>query len=174
MVADQVLQEVPDSQVHYPTLPLQCHPGFARIAYNIGLTINDHTQFGRMVTVQHIVNRSREKQEIAERTGAIGLDMESAIIGQIAIEKKIPFIVIRAISDLMDEDLPDELNLFLRPFGWVKGLPSIIASPRSLRHIVRLQSHMVQTSRQMTKFFDNFFRQESLWDNRPGHQSALG
>ncbi len=162
VVADQVFHEPNGPKFHPPASPILCHPGFAQKAFEIGLSLNDHTRLGRMVTVPRIVNRAIEKQEIANRTGAIGLDMESAPLGYIADEKKIPFVVIRAISDLMDEDLPEELNIFLSPFGWVKGLPSLMASPKNWAHLFRLQTHMVQTSRQITKFFMIFFRQGNL------------
>ncbi len=126
------------------------------------------------MTVKRIVSRAYEKQEIAKRTGAIGLDMESAAVGQMAEEKKIPFVVVRAISDLMDEDLPEEFNQFLSPFGWVKGLSSVLRSPKSWSHIIRLQNQMAQTSPQITEFFNKFFRQGNLWNNLPGTKSAIG
>jgi len=174
VVADQVFHEPTGPEFHHPASPILCHPGFAQKAFEVGLSMSDHTRLGRMVTVPRIVNRASEKQEIANRTGAIGLDMESAPLGHIADEKKIPFVVVRAISDLMDEDLPEELNIFLSPFGWVKGLPSVIASPKNWAHLFRLQTQMVQTSRQITKFFIFFFRQGNLWDSQHGHKSAIG
>ena len=174
VVADQVLYEPTGPGFNYQTLPVLCHPGFAQKAFEVGLSMNDNTRLGRIVTAKRIVNRAIDKQEIANRTGAIGLDMESAPLGHIADEKKIPFVVVRAISDLMDEDLPEELNIFLSPFGWVKGLPSVIASPKNWVHLYRLQTQMVQTSRQITKFFIIFFRQGNLWDSQHGYKSAIG
>jgi len=174
VVADQVFPEPTGREIHHTASPILCHPGFAQKAFEVGLSISEHTRLGRMVTVQRIVNRAIEKQEIANRTGAIGLDMESAPLGHIAEEKKIPFVVVRAISDLMDEDLPEELNIFLSPFGWVKGLPSVMASPKNWAHLFRLQTQMVQTSRQVTKFFIIFFRQGNLLDSQHGHKSAIG
>jgi len=174
VVADQVLREPSGPLSHHLGTPLLCHPGFAQKAVKVGLSIDDHTQLGRMVTVQRIINRAFEKQELAKRTGAIGLDMESATVGQIAVEQKIPFVVVRAISDLMNEDLPEEFNMFLSSFGWVQGLPSIITSPKSWAHLIRLRTQMVQTSRQMTKFFQTFFRQGNLWNSQHGHKSEIG
>ena len=174
VVADQVFHEPTGPEFHHPAWPILCHPGFAQKAFEVGLSMSDHTRLGRMVTVSRIVNRAIEKQEIANRTGAIGLDMESAPLGHIADERKIPFVVVRAISDLMDEDLPEELNIFLSPHGWVKGLPSVLASPKNWAHLFRLQTQMVQTSRQITKFFIIFFRPGNLWDSQYGHHSAIG
>ena len=174
VVADQVFPELTGPEFHHRASPIVCHPGFAQKAFEVGLSMSDHTRLGRMVTVQRIVNRAIDKQDIANRTGAIGLDMESAPLGYIADEKKIPFVVIRAISDLLDEDLPEELNIFLSPFGWVKGLPSVIASPKNWAQLFRLQTQMVQTSRQITTFFQLFFGQDNLWHSQDGHQSAIG
>ena len=127
-----------------------------------------------MVTVPRIVNQAIEKQEIAKKTGAIGLDMESAIVGHVADEKGIPFIVVRVISDLINEDLPEELKLFLSPWGWIQGLPSVLMSPKCWAHLIRLRSQSVETSRQMTTFFQLFFGQDPLWQSQHEHQSAIG
>ncbi|UCE64217.1 MAG: hypothetical protein JSU59_03490, partial [Nitrospirota bacterium] len=75
---------------------------------------------------------------------------------------------------LIDEDLPEELKLFLSPFGWMQGLPSVIISPKCWAHLIRLRTQMVQTSRQMTTFFQLFFGQDNLWKSEHGHQSAIG
>jgi adenosylhomocysteine nucleosidase len=143
VVGDQVFPEPTGQEIHHPASPILCHPRFAQKAFEVGLSMSEHTRLGRMVTVPRIVNRAIEKQEIANRTGAIGLDMESAPLGHIADEKKIPFVVVRAISDLMDEDLPEELNIFLSPFGWVKGLPSVMASNDPVLHYLFSSSQSV-------------------------------
>ena len=44
------------------------------------------------------------------------------MIGAEAAERRIPFAVIRAVSDLLDEDLPLDFNLFLTPSDWSKGI----------------------------------------------------
>ena len=169
VVANQVFHESTEPDFYHPVSPIMCHPEYSQKAFEVGLSLGARARLGRMVTVRRIVNRAIEKQEIADRTGAIGLDMESAPLGHLANEKKIPFVVVRAISDLMDEDLPEELNIFLSPFGWIKGLPSVIGSPKSWAHLFRLQTQMIQTSRQMTKFFTIFFRDGNLWDSRLPH-----
>lgn len=174
IVADQVLHHPSDLQFSHPSNPLLCHHEFTQKAFNVGLSIDDQTRLGHIVTVPRIVNRAVDKQKIARGTGAIGLDMESATIGEIAVGRKIPFVAIRAISDLMDEDLPEEFNLFLSSFGWVKGLPSFIASPRNWAHLIRLQTQMMRSSRQMTRFFKVFLRNGNLWNREPGIKSAIG
>ena len=174
MVADQVLTDPSGSGSQRPVPPLVCHPEISHAAFKIGLSLDEHTRLGPLVTVPRIVNRASEKHELALKTGAIGLDMESAAVGQVARSKKIPFVVVRGISDLIDENLPSEFNLFLRPFGWVQGLPAVLLSPKCWPHLVRLQAQMVKTSQQMTQFFQLFFHQGDLWDPLHEHNPVLG
>ena len=166
VVADHVLRETENPPSSQPAIPVKCHSAFSLAAFKVGVSLDESTKFGPILTVPRIVNRAIEKQELARRTGAIGLDMESAVVGRIADDQQIPFVVVRGISDLMDEDLPEEFKLFLRPYGWVRGLSSIIASPKCWSDLVRLQSQMVQTSRQMTKFFHVFFSSRHIGEKQ--------
>ena len=70
---------------------------------------------GRFVSLPRIVWRAEDKRRVAADTGAVALDMESAVIGAEAAERRIPFAVIRAVSDLLDEDLHWILIYSLRP-----------------------------------------------------------
>ena len=130
VVADQVLPESSGSRSFQSFVPLPCHSGVSQKALEVGLSMAGDTKLGKIVTVQRIVNKAVDKQALAQSTGAIGLDMESSGVGKVANERQIPFVVVRGISDLMDEDLPEELNQFLGPFGWIHGLPSVLLSPR--------------------------------------------
>ena len=46
------------------------------------------------------------KAELRRATGAAGVDMESLIAGQFALEQRIPFAILRAVADPADRDLP--------------------------------------------------------------------
>lgn len=101
----------------------------------IGMT--DH--IGSVVSMSRVICRASEKQVISRLTGAVALDMESAALGTVAMERGIPFVVFRTVSDLVGEDLPLDFNLFLRPAGWVRGLSSLISHPSSLIGLNRLR-----------------------------------
>ena len=60
------------------------------------------SRLGPFVTVPHVVWRAEEKHEIGAATGAVGLDMESFEVGRAAQGRNVPFLVVRAISDLRD------------------------------------------------------------------------
>jgi adenosylhomocysteine nucleosidase len=46
------------------------------------------------------------KAELRRSSGAAGVDMESLIAGQFALEQRIPFAILRAVADPADRDLP--------------------------------------------------------------------
>jgi adenosylhomocysteine nucleosidase len=109
---------------------------------------------GRFVSLPRIIWRGEDKRRVATETGAVALDMESAAIGAIAAEHRIPFVVIRAVSDLLDEDLPLDFNLFLEPTDWLKGAWTCVSRPTSLLGLRRMRTQMRTASRRITTVFE--------------------
>jgi adenosylhomocysteine nucleosidase len=68
----------------------------------------------------------------------------------------VPFVIVRAASDLLDEDLPLDFNLFLRPTGWVKGIALVLTSPTSLRGLSRLRRQSLVAAESLTAFFRRY------------------
>ena len=93
---------------------------------------------------------------MADRVGAIGLDMESAALGLAASERQILFGIVRTVSDLVDEDLPLDFNLFLRPSGWAKGVAACLAHPTSLIGLNRLRRQSRSAGAQLTAIYRAF------------------
>ncbi len=112
---------------------------------------------GRVVSVPRILWRADEKRRVAAKSGAIGLDMESAAVGMCAVEWNMPFAVIRTVSDLLDEDLPVDFNLFRNPIDWPKGMLACLTRPSSLIGLHRLRSQAATASDRLTVFFGRFF-----------------
>lgn len=110
---------------------------------------------GGFVTVPRILWRAKDKRAMAG-TGAIGLDMESAAIGAAAAEHRIPFIIVRAVSDLVDEDLPLDFNLFQGLAGWGRGLAGLVARPSRAVGLHRLHRQAAVAALHLTRFFEKF------------------
>ncbi len=123
---------------------------------------------GRFVSVARIVGRASEKQRVASSTGAIGLDMESAALAAEAQRARVPFVVVRAASDLLDEDLPLDFNLFLRPTGWFKGIAMVLGAPLSLLGLRRLRRQSVAAAKTLTAFFQRYAAGAATDDTRAG------
>jgi adenosylhomocysteine nucleosidase len=111
---------------------------------------------GRFVTVDRIIGNASEKARFAHATGAIGLDMESAVLASEAQRARVPFVIVRAASDLLHEDLPLDFNLFLRPTGWLKGLATALGAPSSLLGLYRLRRQSLAAANTLTAFFRRY------------------
>jgi adenosylhomocysteine nucleosidase len=111
---------------------------------------------GRFVSTDYIVGSASEKRRFSHSTGAIGLDMESAALAAEAQRARVPFVIIRTVSDLLDEDLPLDFNLFLRPTAWLKGLGAILGNPSSVMGLLRLRRQSQVAARSLTVFFQRY------------------
>lgn len=111
---------------------------------------------GRFVSTDCVIGSAQEKRWFAEKTQAIGLDMESAALAAEADRAHIPFLIVRTVSDLLDEDLPLDFNLFLRPTGWLKGIGSILAAPSCLLGLGRLRRQSMIAGEALTVFFRQY------------------
>ena len=109
-----------------------------------------------LVTVPKIVCSVLEKRSLAKQFQASALDMESAGIAAVAKEHDIPFLVIRTVSDLMDETLPEAFNLFLSSSTWRQGVWRMMHTFSHWSEVYRLRQQTKVASRQLTIFFDLF------------------
>ena len=60
----------------------------------------------RLVAAHAPVLTAAAKAELRRATGAAGVDMESLIAGQYALEQRTPFAILRAVADPAERDLP--------------------------------------------------------------------
>jgi len=118
--------------------------------------VGQASHVGRFVSTDRIVGSASEKKRFACATGAIGLDMESAALAAEAQRAQVPFVIVRAASDLLDEDLPLDFNLFLRPTGWVKGVAALLGNPSSVAGLCRLRRQSRAAAKNLTMFFRRY------------------
>ena len=62
-----------------------------------------HSKIGRVASGDLFVAEKSAKERIIERTNAICTEMEGAAIAQTAYRNKVPFVILRAISDKADD-----------------------------------------------------------------------
>lgn len=75
---------------------------------------------GMAVTVREPVLQGQEKRFLGMSLKAETVDMESAAVATIARDGKLPVLVLRAISDTVNDDLPPEIAGFLDQSGQLK------------------------------------------------------
>lgn len=70
-----------------------------------------------LVESNAIVKTSVEKRDLARRTRAVATDMESAAQARFALERRLPFAVVRAVIDTASSDIPQNVMRSLDPQG---------------------------------------------------------
>jgi adenosylhomocysteine nucleosidase len=88
-----------------------------------------------------IVGTVAEKAALRARTGAIAVDLESAVVARAAARVGLPFIVIRAIADPAERDLPAAAYIRLTRDGAPnlgKILGSVAGEPGQIATLIRL------------------------------------
>jgi adenosylhomocysteine nucleosidase len=135
---------------------IECDPDWVNAALNIRLMTPSPLRRGRIVTVNRVLTRAYQKDLLGKRTGALAVDMESGAIGQVAQQHGFPFLIVRAISDGVNEDLPVDFNVFLKPSGWLLGAKNILSTPRCWNGFFRLYRNSKQAGIQLSNFFEEF------------------
>ena len=113
---------------------------------------------GSILTVHRMIDTAVEKREIAGRTDAIALDMESAAIAEVAANAKIPYLSVRVISDVLDENLQGAAKFISASgdFQFLKGFWALLGHPARFAHLYRLRSDTRIAANQLTRFFQGF------------------
>ena len=76
----------------------------AELAFEAAECVNPgHTSFGRVASGDLFVAEKTAKDRIIEKTGALCTEMEGTAIAQTAYRNRVPFVILRAISDKADD-----------------------------------------------------------------------
>ena len=82
--------------------------------------------------------------------------MESAELAKVAASRDTPCLIVRAVSDLLDEDLPLDFNLFRTPRGIAQGVTTLIQHPTTLVALYRLKMQGMLAASHLCLFLSNF------------------
>jgi adenosylhomocysteine nucleosidase len=108
---------------------------------------------GPVVTVNNVLWRASEKQALGGVSGAVAVDMESAVIAKVAATAGVPFLMVRAIVDRVGDDLPMDFNLWFLPFGSFRCLLKVVKDPSILYGLYEMKRHANQASKSLRWFF---------------------
>lgn len=103
---------------------------------------------GQLLTVDQVVAHPEEKQKLYDQSGAMAVDMETSALVQLAQERQIPFLSIRAISDTANQELLD-VSPFVSPDGEVSALKAgwyVATHPGSLKFLNTILQHASRAS----------------------------
>ncbi len=85
------------------------------LAYNAAEAVNPgHTKYGRVASGDQFVAEKDLKERIIANTQGLCTEMEGAAIAQTAYRSRIPFVILRAISDKADDSAEMDYPTFER------------------------------------------------------------
>lgn len=111
-----------------------------KLTQALGLTIRT----GKLAESGVIVASSGNKTQLANATGAVALDMESAAIARVAKLHKLPFLAVRAIADPVNMNLPKAVSHALNDQGEVilsKLFMFLLLHPSDTPGLIKLGLH---------------------------------
>jgi adenosylhomocysteine nucleosidase len=88
-----------------------------------------------------IVAAAAQKAALHARTGAVAVDLESAVVAEAASRAGLPFLVMRAIADPAERDLPPAASARLKPDGRLDlraVFGSVLMEPGQIAALIRL------------------------------------
>jgi adenosylhomocysteine nucleosidase len=110
---------------------------------------------GRLLTVDQVVLRAAEKDDLHRSHQADLVDMESSAVAAVCQEKLVRFLSIRVISDDAHGDLPRELTAIMNPSGVYRvgaTLRSLWQRPSSVKDFWKLYEHSIEAADRLAKF----------------------
>lgn len=142
-----------------------CDGAFTQSARTAAKSFPGIAFLGPLITVGQIIGRAAEKRAIAKKSDAIALDMETAAVAYVAEQRRIPFIAVRAVSDILEEELGLDGNLFLTKqgtFRWLRGVRYLMSHPTALGHLNRLRRQSNLAAQSLGLFFRELLPSLSL------------
>ncbi|MEZ6057897.1 MAG: 5'-methylthioadenosine nucleosidase [Planctomycetaceae bacterium] len=110
---------------------------------------------GRLATARDIVRTVAEKQDLAARSQALAVDMETYGVASVCSERKRKFLAIRSISDDCSRDLPPEVLSILGRTGSVRAgavLGALWNRPSSYKDLWKLRQNANRAADRLAQF----------------------
>jgi adenosylhomocysteine nucleosidase len=106
---------------------------------------------GRVLTMPHIVSRPEDKEALGRQHHAVAVDMESAVVARLCLERQVRFGCVRVISDDRQTPLSPRLAGCLAGgrVSLLRLLASIMRSPKLVSELWRLGRHTKFASQQL-------------------------
>lgn len=120
--------------------------------------LNPPVRFGTALTSDVILWQTTEKHTLARSLAAdeIGfVDMESTAIAGVCARRDVPFLIVRSITDLFDEDLPLDFNLCRDRDGRVspgKVMKAALLKPGAITGLLELRKRSELCADRMADF----------------------
>jgi adenosylhomocysteine nucleosidase len=111
---------------------------------------------GRLLTVDRVIRLREEKQQLGKRHKALAVDMESSAVVNACQEREVAVLVLRAISDAAEDELPPDIGYLLSRKSFAGQLGAAIGSvfrrPGAVKELFQLHQNALEASSRLAKF----------------------
>jgi adenosylhomocysteine nucleosidase len=150
LAARSVYSELP--QEKFGTQLIECSGSLVSFASDAGATV-----VRRFYTADRVVSRVDEKEHLGATADAV--EMESFEILREAAANGIPAVAIRAVSDVVDEELPLDMNRVFTDEGQV-SIPRVVGqvalNPQALPGLIKLGQQSKRAAETLAAFLDRY------------------
>jgi len=109
----------------------------------------------RMITTNRVISSSDEKGRLGREYDAGSVEMESAVIAELAANRSVPFVAVRVVLDEASFSLPEHLEVLRwwrrRQFG--KLVRFVASHPHQFLELLRLGQRSRKASERLTHLF---------------------
>jgi adenosylhomocysteine nucleosidase len=120
---------------------------------------------GRLLTVDHLVRTSEQRQKLDQQYQALACDMETMAVAQVCRSENVRSLAVRIISEEVDQRLPVEVEQLLEhdtlagKLGVAAG--AIFKRPSSVKDIWQLKEDAIKASDRLARFLSGLVKQMS-------------
>jgi adenosylhomocysteine nucleosidase len=111
---------------------------------------------GPLLTVDRVVRTPRDRAALFDRTGALGVDMETFAVAKVCADRQVAFSSIRVINDTADDALPRDVEHLLAQKTTAArlgaALGAICRRPSSAKQMYQLRENALVASGWLAKF----------------------
>lgn len=115
-------------------------------------------QIGGVVTVEKVIHLPHEKADMGVTNRSIAIDMEGAVVARVASERKIPWLVVKAVLDPMEMVVPS-LEDCVEETGEanpMKLMEHVLRTPKDLMQLPALQYQASQARGAIHQFLEKW------------------
>jgi len=111
---------------------------------------------GNLLTADRIIRSPSDKRAMGEKYGALAVDMETFAVGEVCRRHKVPFLAVRAISDTVNDALPEDVDKLLAQKTTTGKIGAAVGAiwrrPGSVKDMVQLRENAIDASARLAKF----------------------
>jgi len=124
--------------------------------------------FGTLLTVNEVIGTSMHKKSLAaslppQQVGCV--DMESSAIALVCSEFRLPCLIVRCVTDTLDEDLPIDFNSYRRSNGTIDSKRVLLSSFGSLQAVAglwQLRKRSKLCAENLASFMESLVKSEGV------------